>query len=230
MCVQGDRYKRLASNYQTEQGDWIRNMSNVSDGPEQLMDAEEYFNPNRGAENSSESPLHHTFSNRAGSVSNHSQVYDPRRVKRYDNETVIGFSSPSRTTTTSIDSDQGQPLLSEARYSGLEADGLGQRRGILHSTPRRSSNLRYSSDPCRVASESDNRRPSNSDRRHPSVNEEPATVAMPMEASSEDVFSNGGIQRIALDEDGYLEPKSTSNSGGYIVVMQGWSATTIVDS
>ena len=91
------------------------------------------------------------------------------------------------------------------------------------------SNMRYSSDPCRTTSDSDNaRRFSGNNSRHPSSHDEPTSaLPMPMGASNEDVFSttpqhqHQQQQRIALDEDGYLEPKSASNSGGYLIVLQG---------
>lgn len=56
---------------------------------------------------------------------------------------------------------------------------------------------------------------------------------MLLDASSEDVFSSSGgagssVKGIVpLDEDGYLEPQSTSNSGGYLVVMQGLMTTLL---
>lgn len=50
----------------------MRNMSNVSDGPEQVMEADEYLNPNRLAEAASTSQQ--LTIPRNGSMSSHSRV------------------------------------------------------------------------------------------------------------------------------------------------------------
>lgn len=228
LVIEGDKYKRLVS-HQAEQGEFIRNLSNVSDGPEQVIEAEDYLNPNRVSE-SSASLQPSTWRLRNGSVSGRSQQVNDPRFRHYDNDRIINLASPSRTTTTSVDSDQGQPLLSyygndDQRYSGLNPT-TGR---SSHSNSRRmNSNMRYSSDPCRTTSDSDNaRRFSGNNSRHPSSHDEPTSaLPMPMGASNEDVFSttpqhqHQQQQRIALDEDGYLEPKSASNSGGYLIVLQ----------
>lgn len=154
-------------------------------------------------------------------------MYDPRGGRRYDNDRAIALSTSSpRTAVTSVDSDQSQPLLA-SELSNADADLHHSGRRVQSASSSRRNNSRYSVDPCRLTSESETRRTSNSDHshRHPSVPEEPD--GMLLDASSEDVFNSSGgagsgVPRIVpLDEDGYLEPQSTSNSGGYLVVMQG---------
>lgn len=76
--LQGDKFKRPHA----ERGELMRNMSNVSDGPEQVMEADEYLNPNRVADDSIASSAAASTSQqltipRNGSMSSHSRV---RRV------------------------------------------------------------------------------------------------------------------------------------------------------
>lgn len=48
LVIEGDALMRLPS-YRLESRDMIRNMSVATDGPEEIMDMDEYLNPNGGS-------------------------------------------------------------------------------------------------------------------------------------------------------------------------------------
>jgi hypothetical protein len=206
LVIQGDKLMRLPS-HSVDTRDLIRSMSDAHDGPEVIMDAEDYLQPTSVAtpdsppEENSSSSNHHPYSSHHH---HHRHHHRPRMNGHVHHSRPSPEPSYEDRDRPSAPPDPVDDLETGTKYRSLEAAVVARKQ---HPPVARDSvSSRYSADPCTVLGAKDE--DGLPESYAPPL---PVILSAPEEEDADDAHLKPSSVKIelALDEDDYLQPKSS---------------------